>query len=69
MNALANYTPKGKTKINYNLIGNMLYPIYYFRNQASHPDPIIPLDEKIATVCVVNLSYILQYLSKNQIKF
>ena len=66
---LANYKPKGTTKINYNFIGNMLYPIYYFRNQASHPDPIIPLDEKTATACIENLSCILQYLSKNQIKF
>ncbi len=69
VNSLANYIPKGKAKINYNFIGNMLYPIYYFRNQASHPDPIIPLDEKTATVCIENLSCILQYLSKSQVKF
>jgi hypothetical protein len=69
VNSLANYKPKGKTKINYNFIGNMLYPICYLRNQASHPDPQIPLGKKAALVSIENLSHILRYISQNQIKF
>jgi len=69
VNSLANYKTTGKTKINYTFIGNMLYPIYYLRNQASHPEPEIPLEKKTALVSIENLSYILRYISRNQIKF
>lgn len=69
VDCLSNHRPKGNSRINYNFIGNMLYPIYYFRNQASHPEPEISLDKTTALVSLENLSYILRYISINQIKF
>ena len=57
-----------KTKINYNYLGSVLYPIYYIRNQTLHPYSKINIDESIANLLFTNLSSIVDYLDEYQIK-
>ena len=68
INILNNHKMTEKTKINYNYLGSILYPIYYIRNQKLHPYGKIEFDENIAELIFNSLSRAIDYLSKNQIK-
>ncbi len=57
-----------KTKINYNYLGSVLYPLYYIRNQKLHPYSKINFDESIAELLFTNLSMIIDFLNDNRIK-
>lgn len=69
VNHLSHLKKTNRMKINYKLIGNLLHPIYYIRNEAMHPNPEIPMDETAASLVLTNLSGLITYLSVNQIKF
>ena len=68
LNILTNHKMTEKTKINYNYLGSLLYPIYYVRNQKLHPYSKIEFDENIAELVFLSLSRIIDYISENQIK-
>ena len=68
INSLNNYKMTEKTKINYNYLGSILYPIYYIRNQKLHPYSKIEFDRNIADLIFSSLSRAIDYLSENQIK-
>ena len=68
INILNNHKMTDRTKINYNYLGAILYPIYYIRNQKLHPYGKIEFDENIAELIFSSLSRAIDYLSKNQIK-
>ncbi|KKM67408.1 hypothetical protein LCGC14_1471400 [marine sediment metagenome] len=68
MNLINNYKMKANTKINYNFLGSVLYPIYYCRNQKLHPYSKIDIDEFLAELLFTNLSSIIDYLEENKIK-
>lgn len=58
-----------QTKINYNYIGSLLWPLYYVRNQKLHPYHKINFNRNTADLCFTNLSEIMRYLSEDGIRF
>ncbi len=57
------------TKINYNYIGSLLWPLYYVRNQKLHPYHKIEFNKYTMDLCFENLNGIIRYLSLKQIRF
>lgn len=66
---LCHYKASKKTKINYNYIGSLLWPLYYVRNQKSHAYPLIELNEEVSFTIFTVFSEIIRYLSENEINF
>ena len=69
LNILVNVKMSKQTKINYNYIGSLLWPLYYVRNQKLHPYHKINFNGNTADLCFTNLSEIMRYLSENGVKF
>jgi len=68
VNILCNYDITRKSKINYNYVGSLLWPLYYIRNQKSHAYPLIEFNKYIALTTFIVFSEIIRYVSKNKIK-
>lgn len=69
LNILTNEKKLTRKKINYFYLGSLLWPIYYIRNQKSHPYHKIEFDKSTAKIAMENLSSILNYLAKTKFKF
>ena len=69
VNALVNKKMSGRVKINYNYIGSLLWPLYYVRNEKSHPYHRIEFDKNTSDLCFKNLSELIRYLSSNKVRF
>ncbi len=69
LNILTNEKKLARKKINYFYLGSLLWPIYYIRNQKSHPYHKIEFDKSTAKIAMENLSSILNYLAKTKFKF
>ena len=69
LNILVSFNMSKQTKINYNYIGSLLWPLYYVRNQKLHPYHEINFNGNTADICFTNLSEIIRYLSENGIRF
>ena len=61
--------PKPRSKINYQMLGNFLAPLYYIRNQTHHSVPKIEINESIAAFAIKNLSVIIEHIHDKNIKF
>lgn len=68
INVITNYKMTEKTKINYNYLGSLLFPIHYIRNQKLQPYSKIEFDEFVAELLFINLSRIIDYIWENKIK-
>jgi len=69
LNILINENEIRRKRTNYLYLGSLLWPIYYIRNQKSHPYHKIEFNESTAKIAMENLSAILKYLAKTQFKF
>ena len=69
LNILVSFNMSKNTKINYNYIGSLLWPIHYIRNQKLHPYHKIKFNKSTMDLCFENLSEIIRYLSSSGIKF
>ncbi len=69
INKLTNYPLIKQKKINYSYIGSLLWPIYYIRNEKSHPNPNIEFNKSVAEMTIKNLSTIIDYLAEAKIRF
>ncbi len=69
VNKLCNFKPSNKTKINYNYVGSLLWPLYYVRNQKSHAYPLIELNDRVASTIFTVFSEMIRYLSVSEIHF
>ena len=68
VNNLCNYQMSKKTKINYNYLGSLLWPLYYIRNQKSHPYPLIEFNKYLSSTLFSILSEIIRYISEKGIQ-
>ena len=69
INSLVNKNLSGRVKINYNYIGSLLWPLYYVRNQKSHPYHKIEFNRNTSDLCFANLSEVITFLSINKVRF
>ncbi len=69
VNSLVNISMSSRMKINYNYIGSLIWPIYYMRNEKSHPEPLIEFKWEEADICMRNLRKIIDVLSAANVKF
>lgn len=69
INSLVNKKMSGRVKINYNYIGSLLWPLYYVRNEKSHPYHRIEFNKNTSNLCFSNLSELICYLSSNKVRF
>ncbi|MBA7694885.1 hypothetical protein ES703_103500 [subsurface metagenome] len=67
VNILCNMRMSRKTRINYNFLGALLWPIYYVRNQLAHPHPKIAFDKSLTEMLLENLTQIVKYLANKKI--
>jgi len=68
VNNLCNYQISKKTKINYNYLGSLLWPLYYIRNQKSHAYPLIEFNKYLSSTLFSILSEIIRYISEKGIQ-